>query len=143
MSGSGTSVDLDTDFGGPEEEAEGSSLLLLLVGAATPLLVIMLATAVLFGIRLPARGTGIAQAAQPTVVISIQAQRLPPTATPFVLRPHAPPILSVVVPQPGSAETDVATLPACVALRTGRAPNGGRLGDGLLDLIACAHPECP
>jgi hypothetical protein len=108
MSGSGTSVDLDTDFGGPEEEAEGSSLLWRLVGAATPLLVIMLATAVLFGIRLPARGTGIAQAAQPTVVISIQSQRLPPTATPFVLRPHAPPILSVVVPQPGSAEADVA-----------------------------------
>jgi len=73
MSGSGTSVDLDTHgFGDPEEQAEGSSLILLLVGAATPLLVIMLATAVLFGIRLPARGTGIAQAAQPTVVISIQ-----------------------------------------------------------------------
>ena len=104
---------------------------------------IMVVTAVLFGIRLPVNGAGIAQVAQPTVVISIQAQRLPPTATPFVLRPHAPPILSVVVPRTGSAEADIAALPAWVALRTGRAPNGGRLGDGLLDLIACAHPECP
>jgi hypothetical protein len=144
MSGSGAAGNLDTDgFGDPEDEAEGSSLPLLAVGAATPLLVFMLAAAVLFGIRLPARGAGVAQPAHPTVVISLQAQRLPPTPTPFVLRPHAPPILSVVVPLAGSAEADVATLPACVALRTGRAPNGGRLGDGLLDLIAHAHPECP
>jgi hypothetical protein len=144
MSGSGTSGDLDTDgFGEPGDEPEGSSLPLLVVGAATPLLVFMLAAGVLFGIRLPGNGAGVAQPAHPTVVISLQAQRLPPTPPPFVWRPHAPPILSVVVPLPGSAEADVATLPACVALRTGRAPNGGRLGDGLLDLIAHAHPECP
>src|SRR5436305_4388555 len=81
------------DGDAPETE-EPARPALLAAGLAAPLLLLVLAAAVLLGLPLPQRGSGRAASrpAPAIVIASTPAPSLPvlPAATPFVLRPPAP-----------------------------------------------------
>lgn len=124
---------------------------LVAASTAAGALLLLLAAVVLLGLPLPHRSSGAGHAAAVPVIGAPRDQAatpLPlltavPIEPPFVLRPPAPLVDLTVPVVPGSEAATIAATPACVVLRTERGPSGFFLGDGLLDMIARAHPECP
>lgn len=134
------------------DDGEGMAPWLVAASVAATTMLLLLAVAVLLGLPLPRRSAGASRAGAVPVISAPREvaspplpvlTAVPPTPAPFVLRPPAPLIDRSASPVPGSDAAAIAGTPACVTLRTGQGRDGFWLGDGLLDLIARAHPECP